>query len=169
MQPSPPPPWMVQYNPQAPAARARNVPRKALVVGVIAVGALLGAGTAGVNAYAKHQVCAALEGDSSLTGSAGSEAPTEAQFTQVRKGADQMRGYARMLVIDGDLRSAVNGLADDADQLVDVLATTGTGSVDRIAGGGGMTELLTIAGSVNSHARAAQRACDLPVTGIFRH
>ncbi|WP_250036322.1 hypothetical protein [Paractinoplanes maris] len=166
--PPPPPPWMVQYQPNAPAARKRGGPRKALVIGAIAVVGLLGAGTAGVNAFARHEVCSALEGDSTLTGSAGSEAPTAGQFEQVRQGADEMRGYSRMLVLDGDLSAAVDGLADDADQLVDVLSANGTGSVEQIAAGGGMAELLTLAGSINSHARAAQRACDLPVTGIFK-
>jgi hypothetical protein len=72
-----------------------------------------------------------------------------------------------MVLFDGDLRSAANGLADDADQLADMLSTSESGSAEEIAANGGFAEMVTLAGSVNSNARQAQRACGLPATGLF--
>jgi hypothetical protein len=70
-----------------------------------------------------------------------------------------------MLVFDTSLRKAVNGLADDVDNLANLLDSSA--SADDSATGGGFAELMMVAASVNGHARQAQRACGLPATGIF--
>ncbi len=158
-----PPPWLVPNVPAVAPRPVRRGPRKALIIAGVAVVALLGAGAAGANAYARNTICSSLEGDSALTGGSSAEPaePGPAELTRMREAADELRGYGRMLVFDGDLKTAVNGLADDVDQLADLAGSDGTTAA------GGFAELMTIAGSVNSHARQAQRACDLPVKGIF--
>lgn len=165
-------PWLVPFSPHLPVPPARRGPGRALVIGLVAVVGLLGAGAGGAHAYAKHSVCSMMEDDSAVVGEASGSSsagavPTAAEFAKMRDGADELRGYGRMLVFDGDLRSAVNGLADDLDQIADLF--TSAGSTEDVVAGRGFTELVTIAGSLNSHARAAQRGCGLPVKGIFRN
>jgi hypothetical protein len=164
---------MVQFNsqPAIAPARRRN-PWKAVVFGVAGLVAVLGAGAGGVNAYAKHSVCSTLKGESSQM-SSGSSAnddagPTAADLAEMRKDADTLRSYGRMLVFSGDLREAVDGLADDEDQFVDLLKSVSADTAgDEAAAKKALTRMVTVAGSVNSHARQAQGACGLPVTGIL--
>jgi hypothetical protein len=167
---------MVQFNSQPAAVPPprRGGPWKAVVVAVVALAVVLGAGAAGVNAYAKHAVCSTLKGEStalsrgSSSGSSDGGMPSAAELAELRKDADTLRNYGRMLVFSGGLRDAVDGLADDEDQLADLFTTAmaakpGDDAVARKE----LAQLVTLVGSVNSHAREAQGACGLPVTGIF--
>ena len=162
-QPAAPPPWPGHPQPVGMPA-GRRTPT-ALIVGILAAVVLVPVGaTVGVHAYAKHTVCGALEGDSPLAGGSAPEGGTPGNgpdVAEIRDAADGLRTYAWMLVFDGDLKDAVNGLADDVDQMADLVGAPGDD------GAGAFAELFTIAASVNTHARQAQRACDLPVTGIF--
>jgi hypothetical protein len=162
---------MVQFNsqPAVAPARRRN-PWKAVVVGVAGLVAVLGAGAGGVNAYAKHSVCSTLKGERMSSGSSANDdaGPTAADLAEMRKDADTLRSYGRMLVFSGDLREAVDGLADDEDQFVDLLKSVSADTAgDEAAAKKALTRMVTVAGSVNSHARQAQGACGLPVTGIL--
>jgi hypothetical protein len=127
--------------------------------------AIFGIGAFGTNAYAKNAVCSALEEDAGFAGTAAEEKQqaeaTPPDVEQMREVSDELRGYGRMLVLDGDLKSAVNGLADDMDQLAGLVGAEGSTPEN------GFAELVTIAGSLNSHAREAQRACGLPVRGFL--
>jgi hypothetical protein len=163
---------MVQFN-SAPATIAprRRGPGKALAIGLVVLVALLGLGAGGVNAYAKHSVCQSLKGESDTIGggdsgqSSDDGMPTKADLDEMRTAADNLRGYGHMLIFNGDLREAVNGFADDVDQIADLLGSAGGSATS--ADQSDLTKLVTIAGSMNSHAREAQKACGLPVTGIF--
>jgi hypothetical protein len=168
-------PWMVQFNSQpAIAPMRRRGPWKAVVIGIVALAAVVGGGATGVNAYAKHTVCSTLKGESPGAARGGSTeagddgAPSAAELAEMRKDADTLRTYGRMLVVSGGLREAVDGLADDEDQMVGLVkSATAAGDIDEATAKKQLAELVTIVGSVNSHAREAQRACGLPVTGIF--
>ena len=165
-------PWMVQFNSQPVIApMRRRGPWKAVVIGIVALAAVVGGGAAGVNAYAKHTVCSTLKGESpgaAQSGSTDDGAPSAAELAEMRKDADTLRTYGHMLVFSGGLQEAVNGLADDEDQMVDLVkSATAAGNSDDATAKKELTQLVTIVGSVNSHAREAQRACGLPVIGIF--
>lgn len=165
LSPPAPPPWLVQPGAPSPgpAPRGRRGLGKASIIGVIAGVVLLGAGTFASNAYAKHTICSSLSDGSTISDSlagGSSDEPSADTLGKMREAGDQLRGYGHMLVFDRDLKSAVNGFADDIDQLADLM-----GSTDE--GGDGLAQLLTLAGSVNNHVRQAQQACDLPVKGIF--
>ena len=166
------PPWLVQPGslPVGPVRSARSGLRKGLIIGAVALVALVGVGTFGVNSYAKRTICSSLKSDDAFSSGSGSDSaksspaagPTDAELADLRKGADEMRNYGRMLVLDGDLKSAVNGLADDMVQMTDVFTKAKKAPTPKL-----FTQLVTVAGSVNSHVRQAQKACGLPVTGVF--
>jgi hypothetical protein len=160
-----PPPWLVPNVPPAGGVRpARRRPRTALIVAAVATVAIFGVGAFGTNAYAKNAVCSAMEKETALTGATAAEEQPEQttpDIEQMREVSDELRGYGRMLILDGDLKSAVNGLADDMDQLAGLIGSEGDPPAN------GFAELMTIAGSLNSHAREAQRACGLPVRGFL--
>jgi hypothetical protein len=95
-------------------------------------------------------------------------APSAADVAEERKEAGKLRAYGHMLMFSGDLREAVNGLADDEDQLIDRLkSASATPDADDAAARKELAQLMTVIGSANSHARLAQGACGLPVTGIL--
>jgi hypothetical protein len=164
------PPWQSTYPPPPGFGPVvRRGPGKKLIVGlVVGLVVALGVGATGVNAWAKHSVCASIQ-DENLSdgGSSGSSSDglDQGDIAEMRHVADQLRNRARMLVFDTSLRKAVNGLADDVDNLANLLDSSA--SADDSATGGGFAELMMVAASVNGHARQAQRACGLPATGIF--
>jgi hypothetical protein len=134
-----------------------------LLVVVLAGGVAVGA-----NTYAKHQICTTLKGESfARQGSPAAQGPsasadpstTPADTAQVRRAADSLRAWGHLLVIDRSLKGAVDGLADDVDQLADLMTASEAGSA--------LERLVLLAASVNDHVRQAQRACGLPVQGIL--
>ncbi|NMO49767.1 hypothetical protein HH310_00945 [Actinoplanes sp. TBRC 11911] len=156
-----PPPWLVQPEPPGPARGGRRGVRKGPFIGVIAAVALLGTGVFGVNAFARHTICSSLSEGTSLHHFAGdADEPRAGDVVKLREASDELRGYGHMLLFDGELKSAVNGFAGDIDRLADLMGENdGTGS--------GFSGLVTLAKSMDTHARQAQQACDLPVTGVF--
>jgi hypothetical protein len=147
-----------------PPSGGRTGLRKAGIIGLIAVTTLTGAGAFGVNSYAKHTVCSSLEGDLAFgteSFDASSDWTSADGLTKMRDTSDELRGQARMLIFDTDLRSAMNGFADDVDRLADLVGS------EEGDFGTGFVQLISLAGSVNSHAMQAQRACGLPAEGVL--
>jgi hypothetical protein len=162
-----PPPWLVQTGIPAPGPeyRPRRGPRKVWIAGAIAAVVLSAAATFGLSAYAKHTVCSSLSEGATFNNTLSdnsSDEPSADDIDKMRDAADDLRSYGRLVMFDQDLRSAVNGFADDIDQLADLMGATGDDD-----DGEGFAQLLTLAGSVNTHVRQAQQACGLPVKGIF--
>jgi hypothetical protein len=156
-----PPPWLVQPAAPGPAQTRRSGFRKGPIIGLVAAVALLGSGAFGANAFAKHTICSSLSDGTSLHHFAGdTDEPSAGDVAKLREASDQLRGYGHMLLFDGELKSAVNGFADDIDQLADIMG-------ENDGSGAGFAGLISLAGSINTHARQAQKACDLPVTGVF--
>jgi hypothetical protein len=173
--PPPPPgpaPWSATYPPPVygppPPRRGRH---RLLLVGLVAaVVVVLGVGATGANAYARQAICSTMADNSTL--GARSAPTSDGRFTRAELDgmhgrADDLRDRARMLVFDRDLRSAAYGLADDVDNIANLLGSSGT--AESVALGGGLAELLMVAASVNGHARQAQRACGLPTTGLLNN
>jgi hypothetical protein len=146
--------------------RARTRPRRVVlgvVAGLVVAG---GGGVFGVHAYAEHTVCSALQGDGGLAAASadgGSAQPSTDSAAELERAAANLRGSARLLLVDRSLRTAVDGIADDADRMAGVVRS----AQDGTGGAPAFRQVLVIAGSLNSHARAAQTACGLPATGIF--
>ncbi|GIF26910.1 hypothetical protein BJ973_003551 [Actinoplanes tereljensis] len=159
------------YGPPVYGPPTHRGPNPLLLVGlVVAVVAAIVVGAAAVNAYARHSICTAMEDDASLGGTSARTSSgqyTQAELDDMHGEADDLRGRARMLLFDRDLRSAVNGLADDVDNIANLLGSTG--SAENAALGSGFAELLMVAASVNGHARQAQRACGLPANGLLNN
>jgi hypothetical protein len=149
-----------------PPSRARTRPGR-LVLGVVAgIVVAGGGGVFGVHAYAEHTVCSALEGDGGLAAASadgGSVQPSTDSAAELERAAANLRGSARLLIFDRPLRTAVHGIAGDADRMAGVVRS----AQDGTGGAQAFRQVLVIAGSLNTHARAAQTACGLPATGIF--
>jgi hypothetical protein len=146
----------MSWQPLPPPPQRRGL--HAGLIGVLAalgVGLVLGAGAAAVNAYAKHTICTAMES----TGTRRSTLAEEDAISSIHDAADRMRGYGRLLVYDRSLKSAVDSLAADMDELA-TLSGALTSSSDSLA------RFFAVISSVNTHARDAQRACGLPADGI---
>jgi hypothetical protein len=156
----------MQPSPAWVPAHARPIPpgrrKKRLIIGIVAAVVLVGSGTLGLNGYAKHRICSALGEGSTLSTFAGgsSDEPSATEVAKMRQGGDELRAYGHLLMFDPDLRSAVNGFADDIDRLADLMGDTSNE-------GGAFTELVTLASSVDTHVRQAQEACGQPVRGIL--
>ncbi|MDP9798281.1 hypothetical protein J2S43_006793 [Catenuloplanes nepalensis] len=150
-----------------------------IAVTAVAV-AMLGFGAAyGVNEFAKRQVCDAVAASTpaktvtatpavqaTRTTSAAGAASTGLQSTeQLRAEIDATRRHAALLVIDSDLRDAVNGLANNVESALKL------GEEIKIASAGERTEytksLVGVAQDMDGHWRAAQRACGQPETGLL--
>ncbi|WP_305787821.1 hypothetical protein [Symbioplanes lichenis] len=142
-----------------PPPQRRHLP--AGLIGVLAalgVGLIVGAGAAAANAYAKHTICTSME-------STGTHRPAMAEadaISSVHDTADRMRDYGRLLVFDRSLKSAIDGLAADLDEL----ATLSGALTSSAASTDSLTRFFQVISAVNTHARDAQRACGLPADGI---
>jgi hypothetical protein len=140
--------------------------RKVLIFALVAAALLIGVGAGTANAYAKHTICSAIESSKATNANSTDDTADQDLKTQIAEAhttADQMRTYSHMLVFSPSLKSATTGLAEDFDQFAD-LASSATASgpdADTLA------KALTVVGSLNTHARQAQRACGQPVTGIL--
>jgi hypothetical protein len=111
----------------------------------------IGAGAFAANSYARHAICASVK-DALL--------PDATSWSGAAAG---LRSHSRYLWFDHDLKAAALTLAGDLDRMAALEPTVDAGVRNAAATG----KLLVIAGSVNTHARAAQQACGLPVTGVF--
>ncbi|GAB7049546.1 hypothetical protein [Catenuloplanes indicus] len=154
--------------------------------GPVAVTALavvmLGFGAAfGVNEFAKHQVCGAVAASTpgqtatgtpavaanrTTTTAAGTASTGSASAEQLQDEIDATRQHAALLVIDGDLRDAVNGLTDDAEnalKLGEEIKTISASQRTEYA-----KRLVGIARDMDGHWRAAQRACGQAETGLLQ-
>jgi hypothetical protein len=152
-------------SPDSPPSRpwgrrlARRVGRTVvtlLVIGGVAVG--------GGGYFAKRAVCDAVAtdlaaGSASVPDDGGTPIPTGG----LEGAAGRLHNYGQILFFDSDLRSAAKALADDLDQLITLEHKIDVNNPSAA----GYGRIVVIAGSVNTHARDAQRACGLPVTGIF--
>jgi hypothetical protein len=110
-------------------------------------------------------VCEAVQGltdgFTSVGDSGGDDAgddamPSSAEFD---KAEDGLNGRARLLFFHGDLKEATHGLADDIASIKHL--------TQKDPGDPDVTEMLTVAVSIDSHARKAQRACGLPERSLL--
>ncbi|MEV4639177.1 DUF4352 domain-containing protein [Actinoplanes sp. NPDC049548] len=149
-----PPPYMVIPSSSAPATPLRRRPM--IIAGAVGALLLLGTGTAFAStAYASDKVCTTI---GKLSEKASSTSKNEGGASDGAQDAlaetqSELRTASRMLVMKPDLRDAVDGLVAD----IDLLRTDDPG----------FAEMMTAIASVNTHVREAQKACDLPVTGVF--
>jgi hypothetical protein len=130
-----------------------RTPRRGRMTAGVVVAALVAAGAAvfAVNSYAHHAICAEVQ-DALLP-----------DATSWSGAAADLRAHSRTLLVDGNLKTAALTLADDLDRMATLEPTVETGTRSPTATG----RLLVIAGTVNTHARLAQQACGLPLTGVF--
>jgi hypothetical protein len=141
----------------APPRRGR------LIAGVVA--GVLAAGVGGVvsaDAYAKHVICTAVRNDlaAGATGAADDSDDPD-QVGNISAAATRLHRYGNLLMFHGSLATAAAALAGDLDQLA-ALQNAPAGSSATVR-----AKVMVIAGSVNTHARATQRACGLPASGVF--
>ncbi|WP_306215103.1 hypothetical protein [Actinoplanes sp. RD1] len=146
-----------QQLPPPPQRRGLHAGLLAVLVG-LGLGLVLAAGAVATNAYAKHSICTAMES----TGTHRSTMTEDDAISTIHDAADRMRGYGRLLLFDRSLKSAIDSLAADMDELATLSgALTGsTASTDSLA------RFFQVMSAVNTHARDAQRACGLPADGI---
>jgi hypothetical protein len=146
--------------PMRPARGSMKIRSLLIALGVLVVFA--GGGAYGADAYAKKQVCGQVKALTAGAGKSEGSSPDQSS-DDIHTEADAMRSKARLLVFDRDLKSAVDGLADDADRSADLRdqLRSSTGSATVVA------QALTLVGSIDTHVRSAQKACQLPVTGIL--
>ncbi|WP_143162723.1 hypothetical protein [Couchioplanes caeruleus] len=143
-----------------------NRRRVQVVVAASAAVLLLGGGGAyGANAYAKDQICSAIEGGTaSLSGSESKDSSSASDdIAEVESTRSKLETYARMLVVDTDLKNAVEGLIADIGQMITLKKAMDSGAGEGMEV---LAEMFSLAGSVNTHVRQAQDACGLPAIGI---
>jgi hypothetical protein len=138
----------------------------ALCVSVAGFGAVFA-----TNAFAKSRICGLYTDigntESSSTTSAGTDTASGTNSgsgpdaAAIRNDLDRVRAFSKLLLLDRDLRTATEGLANDID---DALALVEQHNGDSTAV---LPQLLPIVQSMDGHVRAGQRSCDLPVTGIL--
>jgi hypothetical protein len=169
-------------GPHQPAAGPPRSPRRSwrpgrflvipLVLGLVGLG-----GVVGVDKYVKHKLCDQI--DTIIKQSSASSASSSNDHTDHTDQADQadqadlgafqrdvtaLRTSAKFLVVDGELKRAVLGLTDDAVRWNTMSQKLKTASNDETLAM--LPLIVTLAGSIDVHVRAAQRACGQPVTGV---
>lgn len=159
-------PYVVAPN-MAPTKPVRN--RRP--VGVVVAGAagilLLGGGAAyAANAYAKNEVCSAVKDNNSsiFDDKANDSESTADDVAEMESVKNKLENASRMLVFDNKLKGAVDGFASDIDRILSLKRANDANPAEAVSD---FAEILSLIGSVNTHARAAQEACGLPATGIF--
>ena len=151
--------------------------------GPVAVAALAvvmaGFGVAfGANEFAKHRVCDAVAASTpaqttttvgkpavQATKTVLTEAEQAQRTRQMHEEIDASRRQAALLVLDTDLKAAVNGLATEMESTIKldeerktITAAQRTEYAQRV---------VTVAQNLDSHWRAAQRACGQAETGLI--
>ncbi|WP_033343515.1 hypothetical protein [Catenuloplanes japonicus] len=151
-----------------------------IVVGLVAV-VMLGFGLAfGANEFAKREVCGDIASASAGTPAAGTPAvqannakatvattaaTTESQnVEELKDEIDTTRGYARLLVLDGDLRDAVTNLTTDADSALRLGEEFKNLSPEERQDNA--PRVKDLASDMENHWRAVQRACGQTETGL---
>jgi hypothetical protein len=141
---------------------------------MIVVGALVvvaGVGAFGADAWAKGQVCDAVKQWSGIDSSSGksggkggsnsdgesaeSVMPTVAEINEVESG---LNSRASLLFFHGDLKVATHELADDFGSAKTLVQSGKLDNPDDKT----LTQLVALAGSLDTHTRKAERACGLP-------
>lgn len=163
-------------------APARS-PAGAIAVGLVAV-VMLGFGVAfGATEFAKGEVCDGIASASApadgpaagtpavqatrTTATVKNGAATAAQAQDVeelRADIDVTRKYARMLLLDGDLRAAVDDLTTDAESALRLGEEFKTLSAEERMDNA--PRVVDLAADMDTHWRAAQRACGQAETGV---
>lgn len=156
------PPAGTPYAGERSPRRRSGGSRPGPLIGLVAAATVLGGGGVfGLNAYAERTVCAALRSDDSRP--VAGDPATGGTATELRATAGRLHSYARMLVLDRDLHRAVDSLADDLDRWAAL--TQKKAGVSNPADPA-TASIGAVAGSVDTHVKAARKACGRPATGI---
>ena len=143
--------------------RRSRRPGRLLVIPLILGLAGLG-GVVAVDKYVKGKLCGQIGTIAKQSPGTARADDQQPDLTAFQRDIATLRTSAKFLVVDGDLKRAVLGLADDAERLNTMsqkLKTTGNDQTLAV-----LPQLLTLAGSIDVHVRDAQRACGQPVTGV---
>ncbi|MDR7280249.1 hypothetical protein [Catenuloplanes atrovinosus] len=153
--------------------------------GPVAVGAvalvMVGFGAVfGANEFARTRVCEAVAASTpaqtttattagtpavQTTRTVATEAEREQSAQQLRDEIDATRRFTALLVVDTDLKVAVNGLTTDVETMLrlneEVKTITAAQRTEYAQ------KVVTVAQDLDGHWRAAQRACGQAETGLF--
>jgi len=166
MPPEAPPAYIITAGAPGTAVKKSGVGKKLALIALVALVVIGGGGAFAADAWAKGQVCDAVQGldndSSAKSGSkkGGTDEPTVAELDAAEKG---LNSRANLLFFHGDLKEATHDLADDVDTLKTMVAKGKLDNPDAKT----ITQLLAFAASLDSHARKAQRACGLPEKSLM--
>lgn len=167
--PSGPPTYIITPGAPGTVVKKSGAGQKLALIALVALVVLAGGGAFAADAWAKGQVCDAVQGLGDDTGTnsgkssgkkGSSDEPTVAELDAAEKG---LNSRADLLFFHGELKEATHDLADDVDTLKTMVAK---GTLDD-SDAKNVTHLLALAGSLDSHARKAQRACGLPEKSLL--
>ncbi|WP_030438647.1 hypothetical protein [Actinoplanes subtropicus] len=159
------PAYIVTAGAPGLVVKKSGVGQKLALIAVVALVVLGGGGAFAADAWAKGQVCDAVQGlgDDTAASSGkkgGSDEPAVAELDDAEKA---LNSRADLLFFHGELKEATHDLADDVDTLKTIV---GKGHLDD-PDAKTVTQLLAMAASMDSHARKAQRACGLPEKSLL--
>ena len=154
------------HRPGAALAQQRRRsrrPGRLLVIPLVLALAGLG-GVVAVDKYVKSKLCAQIGTIATQSPGTARSGDQQPDLTAFQRDPATLRTSAKFLVVDGDLKRAVLGLADDAERWNTMSQTLKTAGNDQTLNL--LPQILTLAGRLDVHVRDAQRACGQPVTGI---
>jgi len=170
MPPEAPPAYIITAGAPGPVVKTSGAGRKLALIALAALLVVGGGGAFVADAWAKGQVCDAVQGFGDQTGGAKAaksstkkairDEPTVAELDAAEK---SLNSRADLLFFHGALKDATQDLADDADTLKTMVAKGSLDDPDAKT----LTQLLALAASLDSHARRAQRACGLPEKSLM--
>jgi hypothetical protein len=163
--PSGPPAYIITPGAPGTVVKKSGGGKKLALIALVVLVVAGGGAAFAADAWAKGQVCDAVQGlgdDTSKSGSkkGTSDEPTVAELDAAEKG---LNGRADLLLFHGDLKEATHDLADDVDTLKTMVAKGPLDDPDAKT----VTQLLALAASLDNHARKAQRACGLPEKSLM--
>jgi hypothetical protein len=164
--PETPPAYIITPGAPGSVTKKSGVGKKLALIAVAVLVVAGGGGAFAADAWAKGQVCDAVQGlDNDTSGSSkgktkGSTAPSLAELDAAEKG---LNSRADLLFFHGDLKEATHDLADDAATLKTMVASGKLNHPDART----VTRLLALAASLDDHAKRAQRACGLPEKSLM--